>query len=209
MGRPKLTEVVRSGLHNRKVEIRPASPELWAEIADLFGSTSTLRWCWCQWWRKRNANWTNTTPEENSADLRALVEREGPAPGLVALEDGRAVGWVGLGPREDFPRLGTSRTIPQLPGDAVWSVNCFVVAKGARRTGVAGALLEAAVAYAREHGAAIVEGYPVRVAGGKPSAAGLYTGTEGMFERGGFEVAGETTSGVRAGTPRVVMRRQP
>ena len=143
------------------MEIRPASRELWPLIADLFGTTSTLRWCWCQWWRKRNANWTNTTAEDNRADLEALVARE-PAPGLVAIEDGRAVGWVGLGPRDDFPRLGASRVIPQLPGDAVWTVNCFVVARGSRRGGVAGALLEAAVAYARDHGAAVIEGYPTR-----------------------------------------------
>ena len=190
------------------MEIRPASRELWPLIADLFGTTSTLRWCWCQWWRKRNANWTNTTAEDNRADLEALVARE-PAPGLVAIEDGRAVGWVGLGPRDDFPRLGASRVIPQLPGDAVWTVNCFVVARGSRRGGVAGALLEAAVAYARDHGAAVIEGYPTRMGGGKVSAPGLYTGTEGMFERSGFEVVAETTSGARSGTPRIVMRREP
>ena len=191
------------------MEIVPASPVVWPLIAELFAAGGDPRWCWCQWWRKRNANWTNTTAEANRADLEALVDGDGLAPGLVAIEDGRAVGWVGLGPREDFPRLGASRVIPQLPGDAVWAINCFVVAKGARRGGVAGALLEAAVTYARDHGAGVIEGYPVRTAGGKVSAAGLYTGTEGMFERSGFGVAEETTSGLRTGTPRIVMRREP
>jgi GNAT superfamily N-acetyltransferase len=190
------------------IEIVPASPAVWPLIAELFAAGGEPRWCWCQWWRKRNANWTNTTADENRADLKALVDRE-PAPGLVAIQDGRAVGWVGFGPREDFPRLGASRVIPQLPGDDVWTVNCFVVAKGARRSGVAGALLEAAVAYARDHGAGVVEGYPTRAGGAKVSAAGLYTGTEGMFERSGFGVAAETTSGTRTGTPRIVMRREP
>jgi GNAT superfamily N-acetyltransferase len=190
------------------MDIRPASRDSWPLIAELFAAGGDPRWCWCQWWRKRNANWTNTTADGNRADLEALVGAD-PAPGLVALEDGRAVGWVGLGPREDFPRLAASRVIPQLPGDAVWSVNCFVVAKGARRSGVAGALLDAAVAYARDHGAALVEGYPVRTGGGKVSAPSLHTGTEGMFERSGFELAAETTSGIRSGTPRVVMRREP
>ena len=83
------------------VKIVPASPVVWPLIADLFASGGDPRWCWCQWWRKRNANWTNTTAEDNRADLETLVERE-PAPGLVAIEDGRAVGWVGLGPRDDF-----------------------------------------------------------------------------------------------------------
>ena len=191
------------------MEIVPASPAVWPLIVELFAAGGDARWCWCQWWRKRNANWTNTTAEDNRADLEALVDGEGLAPGLVAIDDGRAVGWVGLGPREDFPRLGASRVIPQLAGDAVWAINCFVVAKGARRSGVAGALLEAAVDYARDHGAGVVEGYPVRAAGGKRSAAGLHTGTEGMFERSGFGVAAETTSGARTGTPRIVMRLEP
>jgi GNAT superfamily N-acetyltransferase len=191
------------------MEIVPASRVEWPLIAELFAAGGDPRWCWCQWWRKRNANWTNTTAEDNRADLEALVDGDGLTPGLVAIEDGRAIGWVGLGPREEFPRLGASRVIPQLPGDAVWAINCFVVAKGARRGGVAGALLEAAVAYARDHGAEVVEGYPVRTAGGKVSAAGLYTGTEGMFARSGFGVAAETKSGARTGTPRIVMRREP
>ena len=122
---------------------------------------------------------------------------------------GRAVGWVGLGPREDFGRLARSRTIPMLPGDGVWVVNCFVVARTARRSGVASALLAAAVDYAAAHGARLVEGYPVRTGGDRISSASVYTGTAGMFERAGFEIAAETTSKAASGTPRVVMRRAP
>ena len=156
------------------------------------------------------SNWSNTTVDQNRDDLRALVDGTGPAPGLVAIDDdGKAVGWVGLGPREVFERLPRSRTIPQLAGDDVWVINCFVVAKTARRSGVAGALLDAAVAYAAEHGAAILEGYPVDTRGTRISSASVYTGTAGMFRRAGFEVAAPTTSKAASGTPRVVMRRAP
>jgi hypothetical protein len=47
----------------------------------------------------------------------------------------------------------------------------------------------------------------VRTAGAKVTSAGLYTGSEGMFAGEGFDVAAETTSGARKGTPRLVMRR--
>ena len=167
------------------------------------------KWCWCQYWRKAGSNWSNTTADDNRADLRALVDRDGPAPGLIALVDGKAVGWVGFGPREEFGRLARSRTIPQLPGDDVWVVNCFVVARTARRGGVASALLEAAVAYAREHGARTLEGYPVATGGERISSASVYSGTAAMFERAGFTVAAPTTSKAASGTPRVVMRREP
>jgi GNAT superfamily N-acetyltransferase len=188
------------------MEILPASRDLWPRIAELFAAGGDPRWCYCQFWRKPGSNWSNTTPEENRADLEALVASD-PAPGLVALRDGAAVGWVGLGPRGDFPRLARSRTIPQLEGEEVWVVNCFVVAKAARRSGVASALLDAATAYAAERGARIVEGYPVQTGGERMSSASAYTGTTRMFERAGFSEAAPTTSKAAKGLPRVVMRR--
>ena len=191
------------------MEIVPLSARNWPSLADLFSAGGDPKWCWCQFWRKPGSNWSNTSADDNRDDLRALAGGDGPAPGLVALVDGVAVGWVGLGPREGFGRLARSRTLPQLPGDNVWVINCFVVAKGSRRSGVAGSLLAAAVAYAREHGAGVVEGYPVATGGTRISSASVYTGTAAMFERAGFEVAAPSTSKAASGTPRVVMRRSP
>jgi GNAT superfamily N-acetyltransferase len=192
----------------RTPEIIPLTPGSWPALAELFSSGGDPRWCWCQYWRKPGSSWTNASVEANRDDLRALVDRD-PAPGLVALRDGKAIGWVGLGPREEFVRLGRSRTIPQLPGAGVWVVNCFVVARTARRSGVAQALLDAAVAFARAHGARTLEGYPVQTGGTRISSASVYTGTAAMFERAGFTVAAPTTSKAASGTPRVVMRRTP
>jgi GNAT superfamily N-acetyltransferase len=190
------------------MDIRPASPELWPAIVDLLSSVSDSKWCWCQFWRKPGSNWSNTTAADNRASLEALVGTD-PAPGMVALRDGVAIGWVGLGPREAFGRLARSRTLPQLPGEAVWSINCFVVGRGERGRGVADALLGAAVRYAAEHGAQLVEGFPVETGGDRMPSAGAYTGTRGMFERNGFSIAGPTTSKAQGGRPRVVMRREP
>jgi GNAT superfamily N-acetyltransferase len=188
------------------LEILPLSAATWPALAELFSAGGDPKWCWCQFWRKPGANWTNTTPGENRADLEALT-KDDVAPGLVALRAGRAVGWVGFGPREAFPRLARSRTLPQLPGDGVWSVNCFVVARGERGGGIAGALLDAAVEYARGHGAHLVEGYPVSTDGGRIPSASVYTGTTRMFERSGFGWAADSTSRASGGARRVVMRR--
>ena len=190
------------------MEILPASPELWPAIAELFSAGGDPRWCWCQYWRKPGSNWANTSADDNRRDLESLLGRQ-PAPGLVALREGKAVGWIGLGPREEFGRLARSRTIPQLPGAGVWSVNCFVVARTARRSGVASALLEAAIVYAGEHGASLIEGYPIRTDGSRIPSASVYTGTAGMFDRAGFEVVAETTSKAAGGSRRVIMRRTP
>jgi GNAT superfamily N-acetyltransferase len=187
------------------MEIVPLTAESWPALEELFAAGGDPRWCWCQFWRKPGSNWSNTTADGNRASLQAMVG-EIPAPGLVALQDGVAVGWVGLGPREGFGRLLRSRTIPMLDGEDVWSINCFVVARRSRGQGIADALLQAAAAYAEAHGARTVEGYPVETAGRMPSAS-AYTGTRGMFERAGFVQASSTRSTASGGRPRVVMRR--
>ena len=187
------------------LEIVALSPATWSALDELFAAGGDPKWCYCQFWRKPGSNWTNTTSGQNRTDLEALVGSD-PAPGLVAMRDGVAVGWVGLGPRVDFERLERSRTIPMLPGEGVWCVNCFVVARTARRSGVARELLDAAVDYARAHGARVLEGYPVITGGKRISAASAYTGTTGMFERAGFAEASSTTSQAAKGMPRSVVR---
>jgi ribosomal protein S18 acetylase RimI-like enzyme len=69
----------------------------------------------------------------------------------------------------------------------VWSITCFTIGRRQRRQGVAAALLDAAVDFARQRGAEVVEAYPIDTAGEKRSSADLYTGTLAMFERAGFE----------------------
>ncbi|WP_224046756.1 GNAT family N-acetyltransferase [Arthrobacter sp. NicSoilB4] len=75
-------------------------------------------------------------------------------------------------------------------------MSCFVVSPGQRRTGVAPALLEAAVGHALAHGAEVVEGYPVDpVQRPKAGPADLYHGTLGLFLSAGFEVVSEAVPG--------------
>ena len=79
--------------------------------------------------------------------------RGGPGPGLVAYDGDAAVGWVSVGPREDYERLAFSKSLAPVDDTPVWSIVCFVVGRRSRGQGVANALLDAAVDYARDHGA--------------------------------------------------------
>ncbi len=191
------------------MEILPATSETWPQLADLFahrGGPDT-RFCWCIFWRARSKDFSSATPAMNRERLRGMIE-SGPPPGLVAIEDRRAVGWVGLARRPEFERIEHSRVIPRVDGPVPWSIACFVVSRDARGKGIAGALLGAAVEHARSAGAAAVEGYPIdpsAVPGGRVRDTGAYVGTRSMFERAGFRVAAETTS-VSGGAPRLVMR---
>lgn len=69
----------------------------------------------------------------------------------------------------------------------VWSVICFVVPSPYRGQGIAAALLEAAISYARLQGAETVEAYPIDKP--KRSSAGfMWFGAKSMFDKAGFEV---------------------
>jgi GNAT superfamily N-acetyltransferase len=85
---------------------------------------------------------------------------------------------------------------------------CFAVSSTARGRGVARALLNGAVDFARERGATGLEAYPVRADEGEainPESA--FTGTLPIFERAGFRVVAERASDPSSSTQRVVVRR--
>lgn len=191
------------------MEIVPATSATWDLLVDLFarrGGPDTP-FCWCIFWRVRSKDFAAATMASNRERLRSLVE-DGPPPGLLAIEDGRAIGWVGLAPRPEYERIESSRVIPRVEGPVPWVVSCFVVSRDVRGRGVADALLAAAVQHARQAGAAAVEGYPIDpagVEGGRVRDTGAYVGTRSMFERAGFRIAAATSS-KSGGAPRVVAR---
>ena len=190
------------------LEIVPLTGERFADMADLF-ATGDPRWCWCMYFRVRGRTWSNSSPDTNRAGLRKLAgdgERDGSiAPGLVAYRPGAAVGWVSLAPREDYERLAFSTMLRPIDDRPVWSIVCFVVGRHHRRQGVAAALLEAAIGYARTHGAQTLEAYPLPESRGKVAGSAAYAGTQAMFERSGFTVA-ELRSLDSASPPRPIMR---
>jgi len=174
------------------IDIQPLSPERIPDPATLFDQGGDPKWCWCSWFRLRNADFS----KGSTATHRAALERnakevaaEDRAPGLIAYQGDEVVGWVSVGPREDYERLAHSKTLGPLDETPVWSIVCFVVGRQHRGEGIADRLLTAAIDYARRHHASMLEAYPVEVPDGEriPSA-NAFKGTLSMFERHGFEV---------------------
>jgi ribosomal protein S18 acetylase RimI-like enzyme len=196
-------EAARAG-----IEIRPLDGSSWDALAALFREGGDPRWCWCQHWRLRSKDMAAAKVPQLRQRLHDQATSEQP-PGLVAFDGDRAVGWVSLGPRADFERIERSRVIPKVDDRPVWSIVCFAVSSSARGQGVARALLDGAIDYARERGAEALEAYPVRVGESEaihPDAA--FTGTLPMFERAGFRVVAERASDPSSSTQRVVVRRE-
>jgi GNAT superfamily N-acetyltransferase len=98
--------------------------------------------------------------------------------------DGDPVGWVQVGPRDEFPTLDRSRLLRRPDDVEAWSINCFVVRAGHRKRGVGAGLLAAAIDFAKHEGAEVIEAYPVD--GPRSSSVDYFTGTLGMFDQHGF-----------------------
>jgi GNAT superfamily N-acetyltransferase len=192
------------------LDIQPLTAERLPDLAALFEQGGDPRWCWCSFWRVRGRDWTNATAAVNRATLTEAVDTtaaDGRSPGLVAYADGEAVGWVSVGPREDYDRIVHSNVLRPIDDRHVWSIVCFVVGRRARKRGVARALLDAAVAYADAHGATLLEAYPVDAAGGRVPAANAYRGTLSMFEGAGFDEVARRKAN-RASPDRPIVRRE-
>jgi GNAT superfamily N-acetyltransferase len=122
----------------------------------------------------------------------------------LAYDGGEPVGWAAVAPRADTT-FARNRKIPHVDDLPVWCVWCLRVRPGHRRKGIMHALIDGAVAFARDHGAPAVEAYPLDNRGARIDLTMAYPGTRRAFEAAGFTKAADTTS-VLDGFPRVLMR---
>ncbi len=138
-------------------------------------------------WRLPRAAFESQRGEANKNALRIGI-RSGKVFGILAYRDDRPVGWCSVGPRESFCGLNVSDLLAKVDDQPVWSVACLFIAKRHRRQGLCEALLRAAVDYAAQCGAQIVEGYPIkpRETDLKVPAAVTWAGLESVFAAAGF-----------------------
>jgi ribosomal protein S18 acetylase RimI-like enzyme len=177
-----------------KLTVSPLTPDRWADLEAIFNAKgcSVARGCWCMYYRRSGSQEQpssgTTRAQANRTELKALVD-SGRPPGLLGYRGKVPVGWVSVGPREDYAKLARSPVMKPVDDQPVWSVICFVVPTQYRGQGVAQALLAGAVAYAKKHGAKLVEAYPVDKPG-RSNDDSMWFGAKSMYDRAGFsEVA--------------------
>jgi GNAT superfamily N-acetyltransferase len=140
------------------------------------------------WWRLPRGAFEAGKGKENEAAMRQLVEA-GHLPGLLGYQADMPVAWVSVGPKQDFDYLRRARTLAATPGDDAgkWALTCIFVSKAARRQGLSRAMIQAAIAFAREQGAALLEAYPVDPPTTRYADAFANTGLLSAYLGCGFE----------------------
>lgn len=140
--------------------IHPLTPDRWDDLVDLFGpERGANSGCWCLWPRLQGRDWKAMSREARRDGFQGIVDR-GPAPGLLAYDGDRAVGWCAVRPRPEYLRFQTakaSRPTDGFDGEDVWAITCFYIRSGHRKQGLTSVLAEAAVDLARASGARAVE----------------------------------------------------
>jgi len=167
----------------------PITPERWRDLAALFGPNGACGGCWCMWWKLSREEFARRKGEPNKRALQRIV-RSGAEPGLIAYRGGEPVGWCAVEPRERYAVLARARSLAPVDERPVWSVTCFFVGAGHRRSGVSLALLREAKRFVAARGGRILEGYPKDVGGRFTGANALWMGLASTFAAAGFrEVA--------------------
>lgn len=182
-----------SGLTLEAAEARHAP-----SLVDLFARTNTP--CNCQYWHfsgDKNA-WLDRifhAPEQNRAAFsESFAGGDGGLRGLVALSEGRAVGWMKLCPAETMTKLYDQRlykSLPCLSGDrsGVLTIGCMLVDEDFRRRGVARALVRSGIALAAARRARSIEAFPRR--NDQLGAPELWLGPLGIFLEAGFQIVND------------------
>ena len=189
-----------------RVQSSAATAQRWPDVVRVFGRRGEdPGWCWCR--RFLDPPPDAVDPGDNREALRREIHTAAVPPGVIAYVDDAPAGWTRVMPRSALPAVLANRALRRVLIDdpGAWWVTCFAVDRRQRTSGVATALLDAAVAHARAHGATAVEGHPVdtdSLHARRVSGSALFTGTMRMFLANGFTEIGRTYPS------RPVMRRE-
>lgn len=167
------------------IEVVPATPERWDDVAAVMGTKGDPSRCFCQYFRLRGQAWSSASSASNRSALRQQVTGGNLPPGVIAYADDSPAGWCAIAPRAGYPRVVASPHWRTSSADGLWSVTCFVVPTGHRRSGITVDLLNAAVGLAAANGATAVEGCAVDTSE-RLRSADLYRGPLPTFLAAGF-----------------------
>jgi len=171
--------------------VEPLTLDHWPAFERLFGKNGACMGCWCMYWRLPRKEYDAARGASAKRLFKARV-RAGPPPGVIAFEEGEAVGWLQVGPRRDTPQWNTPKRLSaplkteHAEDDGVWGATCFFVKAGHRRRGISDALLKGGIALAKAHGARVLEACPMDPEG-RMDTVSLYVGHVSVFRRAQFK----------------------
>jgi len=183
----KRDEIESTSFRQDELTFNPVTPNRWADLETLFSEHGIQNGCWCMYWRIPRKERQHNYGGGNKGFLKQIVD-SGKVPGILAYYQGKPVGWCSVAPREDFPVVLRSPTLKPIDDLPVWSIVCFFVSKPYRKSRLTHLLIKAAIKYAKENGARIIEAYPIDIHE-KHIEYERYSGLTTTYEKEGFKEA--------------------
>lgn len=173
------------------VELTPDLADDYLALFDgAFADNPAWAGCYCYFHDDTSGlRWDSVGEAAQHRHLRAQRIRSEAARGLLAYQDGRAVGWCNVAPRSEYANLRFAAKAVEDPGSDPAVIMCFVIDPDHRGQGVASTLVRAAIDAARRWGVPWLEGYPADPSSfddDLPASAQSYTGPFAMFAAAGF-----------------------
>jgi GNAT superfamily N-acetyltransferase len=164
----------------------------WQEFETLMGEKGGCGNCWCMYFRLPYRDFQANKPDGNKKLMKQLVNKALPQ-GLIASMNKEPVGWIALAPREDYMRLGNSRSFKRIDDKPVWSITCFFIKKGFRHMGLSGELIKGAIDLARKKKIRTLEAYPAIPYDKNTPHPFLWVGVLSSFIKNGFSIVRQSS----------------
>ena len=169
------------------LSFHPLTINRWNDFENLFGERGACAGCWCMYWLMTRKEYDEKRKDgRTKTEMKEIVERK-TAPGLLAYDNKKPIGWIAIQPRENYPVLANSRILKPIDDKSVWSIVCFFTHKDYRRKGLSIELIKNAVSFAKKRGSKFVEGYPVQTRNKNTAPVFIYTGIYSAFVKAGFK----------------------
>ena len=175
---------------------QPVTRERWQDFEALFEGRGGPKHCWCMVFRAMSSADRRAGARAKKDAMCQRISNNVPV-GILAYDDDQPVAWCSIAPIETYTNLRTRTYRPtEDEPESVWSIACLFIRAAYRRQGMMTHLIHAAIEYARENGAQVIEAYPVPF----DSPTYRYMGYIPIFEAIGFKEIG------MAGSRRHIMR---
>jgi len=129
------------------LEIAPLSAVNFKDFVQLMGEKGGCGQCWCMNNRRTKADFECGKVDGSNKKMLERMAVAGDNLGFLFYLEDEPVGWISVGPWQQFVRLEKSKTLRPFDALPTWLITCFFVRKSERQQGYSKKMLAILLAF--------------------------------------------------------------